>query len=194
MIWRLGAKIIWRLFPAHGWSWMLAIDWDFNWISTGSLCIRPGLPHRMVSGLKSKCSSREWGRGKLCHLIWLTVGRHTMPLLLNYIHWSSTKAHPVSRRGGMDFYSYCVHACSPWWKWCEESSFIHVWLFATLCTVARQALVFMGFSRQECWSGRTFPPSGDHPDPGIEPLSPAIAGDSLLLSHWGSPYWNVVRL
>ena len=46
VIWRLRAKIIWRLFPARGWSWMMAIDWDFNWVSTGSLCIWPGLPHR----------------------------------------------------------------------------------------------------------------------------------------------------
>ena len=37
----------------------------------------------------------------------------------------------------------------------------------------------MGFSRQECWSGLSCPPSGDLPDPGIEPtslMSPALAG------------------
>ena len=46
-------------------------------------------------------------------------------------------------------------------------------------TVARQVLVSVGFSRQEYWSGLTFPPPEDLPDPGIElasPMSPAWAG------------------
>ena len=34
----------------------------------------------------------------------------------------------------------------------------------------------MGFSRQEYWSGLPFPPSGDLPDPGIEPASPISPG------------------
>ena len=44
----------------------------------------------------------------------------------------------------------------------------------------------MGFSRQEYWSGMPFPPPGDLPDPGIEPVSPgapALQANSLLLSH-----------
>ena len=54
-----------------------------------------------------------------------------------------------------------------------------VQLFATLWTVAHQALLSMDFSRQEYWSELPFPPSGDFPDPGIEPASltsPALAG------------------
>ena len=47
-------------------------------------------------------------------------------------------------------------------------------LFATLWTVARQAPLFMGFSRQEYWSGLPFPSPGDLPNPGIEPRSPAL--------------------
>ena len=46
-------------------------------------------------------------------------------------------------------------------------------LFVTLWTVAYQASLSMGFSRQEYWSGLPFPSPGDLPDPGIEPLSPA---------------------
>ena len=38
----------------------------------------------------------------------------------------------------------------------------------------------MGFSRQEYWSGLSFPPPADLPDPGIEPGSPALQLDSLL--------------
>ena len=43
-------------------------------------------------------------------------------------------------------------------------------------TVAHQAPLSMGFLRQESWSGLPFPSPGDLPDPGIEPVSPALAG------------------
>jgi len=43
----------------------------------------------------------------------------------------------------------------------------------------------MGFPQQEYWSGLPFPLPEDLPDPGIEPVSPALQADSLLLSHWG---------
>ena len=38
--------------------------------------------------------------------------------------------------------------------------------------------LFMGFSRQEQWSGLSFPSPGDLPDPGMEPRSPALQEDS----------------
>ena len=47
----------------------------------------------------------------------------------------------------------------------------------TLWTLARQAPLSMEFSRQEDWSGLPFPSPGDLPDPGIEPMSPALAGE-----------------
>ena len=50
----------------------------------------------------------------------------------------------------------------------------------------------MGFSRQEYWSGLPFPSPGDLPDPGIKLTSPALQGDSLPLSHLGSPYSHLV--
>ena len=50
----------------------------------------------------------------------------------------------------------------------------HVRLFATLWTVAHQAALSMGFSRQELWSGLTFPSPGDLSNPGIEPASPVF--------------------
>ena len=62
-----------------------------------------------------------------------------------------------------------------------------VQLFATPWTVTHQASLSMGFSKQEYWSGLLFPPPGDLPDPGIEPVSPALQADSLPLSHLGSP-------
>ena len=48
--------------------------------------------------------------------------------------------------------------------------------FAALGTVAHQAPLSMGFSRQEYWSGLPFPPPGDLPDPWVKPVSPALAG------------------
>ena len=47
-------------------------------------------------------------------------------------------------------------------------------------TVACQAPLSMGFSRQEYWSGLPFPSPGDLPDPGVKPGSPALQADSLL--------------
>ena len=49
----------------------------------------------------------------------------------------------------------------------KVKSLSRIQLFATLWTVAYQALRSMGFSRQEHWSGLPFPPPGDLPDPGI---------------------------
>ena len=47
-------------------------------------------------------------------------------------------------------------------------------------TVAHQASLSMGISRQEYWSGLPCPPPGNLPNPGIEPRSPTLQADSLL--------------
>ena len=52
-------------------------------------------------------------------------------------------------------------------------------ILLTPWTVACQALLSREFSTPEYWSGLPFPSSGDHPDPGIEPRSPALQADSL---------------
>ena len=49
-------------------------------------------------------------------------------------------------------------------------------------TVARQAPLSVGLSRQEYWGGVSFPPTGDLPTPGVElsfPMSLALQADSL---------------
>ena len=51
--------------------------------------------------------------------------------------------------------------------------------FATPWTIALEAPLSVGFSRQEYWSGLPFPSPGDLPNPGIEPASPALQADSL---------------
>ena len=62
----------------------------------------------------------------------------------------------------------CLTLCDPW-------------------TVAHQASLSMGYSRKEHWSGLPFPSPGDHPNPGIEPRSPALQVDSLPSEPPGKP-------
>ena len=67
------------------------------------------------------------------------------------------------------------------------SHFSCVYSCVTLWTVACQAPLSIGFSRQEYWSGFPCPAPGDLPDPGIELLSPALQADSLPLVPPGKP-------
>ena len=55
-----------------------------------------------------------------------------------------------------------------------DKSLSYARVFETLWTVAYQALLSMGFSRQEYWSGLPFPSPRDLPDPRIEPGSPTL--------------------
>ena len=63
----------------------------------------------------------------------------------------------------------------------------HVRLFGTPWTVAHQAPLCMRFSRQEYWIGLLFPPPGDLADPGVEPASPALAGEFFITEPPGKP-------
>ena len=60
-------------------------------------------------------------------------------------------------------------------------------LFATTCTVAHQAPLSLGLSRQEYWSGLPFPSPGNLPSPGTEPRSPTLQADSSLSESSGKP-------
>ena len=59
--------------------------------------------------------------------------------------------------------------------------------FATIWTVAHQAPLSMGFSRQECWSGWPLPPPGELPIPGIEPKFSALVGRFFTTEPPGKP-------
>ena len=78
------------------------------------------------------------------------------------------------------------------------SPFSRVQLFATPWTVARQAPLSIGFSRQEYWSGLPCPPPGDLPNPGIEPkslMSPAFTGRFFTTSAiWEAHVFNSTDL
>ena len=57
----------------------------------------------------------------------------------------------------------------------------------TSWTIVHKALLSMGFSRQEHWSGLPFPSPGDLSDPGIEPGSSTLQADSLPSEPPGKP-------
>ena len=91
--------------------------------------------------------------------------------LVFWISLSNCDGNEIKQHNNRVCAQSCPTLCNPW-------------------TVARQAPLFMGFSRQEYWSGLPFPPLGNLPDPGIEPtslVSPALAGNSLPLCCLGSP-------
>ena len=62
-----------------------------------------------------------------------------------------------------------------------------VLLSVTPWTVACQAPLSKGFSRQEYWTGLSFPSPEDLSDPEIGPGPPALQAESYLLSYEGSP-------
>ena len=66
----------------------------------------------------------------------------------------------------------------------------YVQLSAAPWAVAHQAPLSMRFLRQEYWSGLPFPPPGDRPSPGIEPVSlasPALTGGFFTTESPGKP-------
>ena len=89
-----------------------------------------------------------------------------------------------------------------WWFLCVMhaclSCFSHVWLCVIPWTVACQAPLSMGFSRQEYWSGLPFPPPGDLPNPGIEStslVSPALASGFFISSAtWEVHFRSLITL
>ena len=62
-------------------------------------------------------------------------------------------------------------------------------VFATPWTVVYKAPLSMEFTRQEYWSGLSFPSPGDLPDPRIEPRSPALCADALPSEPPGKPIY-----
>ena len=68
---------------------------------------------------------------------------------------------------------------------CMLNYFSHVQLSVTLWTIAHQAPLSSGFSRQEYLSELPSPTPGDFPDPGIEPVSLSLL--RWVLYHWGIP-------
>ena len=64
--------------------------------------------------------------------------------------------------------------------------------FETPWTIAHQAPLFIGFSRQEYWSELTFPSPGDLPDPGTETTFPLSCIGRQILYHWAT--WKPIYM
>ena len=104
--------------------------------------------------------------------LWISVPSpcRSLPLFLSLLlHPPPPPFSLPSHSGSL---SFAVSPC--------VSHFSRVGLFATPWTVAHEAPLSMGFSRQEYGSGLPFPSPGDLPDTGIEAESPALQADSLL--------------
>ena len=89
----------------------------------------------------------------------------------------SSKQQESSRKTSISAFLTMPKPLTVWRS--EVRSLSHVQLFGTPWTVACQAPLSMGFSRQEYWSVLPFPSPGDLPDPGIEPRSLALEADAL---------------
>ena len=70
-----------------------------------------------------------------------------------------------------------------WLSVCVLSRFSHIPLFTTLWTVAPQAPLSLGFSRQEYWSGLPCPFLGKSSQTGIKPASLTCPADRQVLYH-----------
>ena len=145
--------------------------WSFSFFSFPAqwplpLSSRQCAPHLTTPLVLNQGSLFPWPTASL------SSTRLTYDLLLGsraILAWSYWSVHPTCR---------CL---KPYVRTCMLSPFSHVWLFATAWTIALQAPLSMGFSRQEYWSGLPCPPPEDLPDPGIEPTSlmpPALTGSA----------------
>ena len=83
---------------------------------------------------------------------------------------------------------------------CVRSGALSCLTLVTPWTVPHQTALSMGFPRQEYWSGLPFPIPGDFPNPGIELISPALAGrffttsntwEALVNVSWGGKEQNL---
>ena len=103
-------------------------------------------------------SGAEWFPSGTCEIVFQT----------HHLEWSCLVR-------GKFIFCHCVFSCSV----VSDS--------ATPWTIACQASLSMGFPRQEYWSGLPFPSPWDHPNPGIEPESPALQANSLPAELPGEP-------
>ena len=95
------------------------------------------------------------------------------------------------------FWGYTVNKLEKFFIWwilheCILSRFSRVGLSVTLRTVAHQAPLSMGFSRQEYWNGLSCPPLGIFPTQGSNPCLLCLLQCRRILyplSHLGSPWW-----
>ena len=119
-----------------------------------------------------------------------------MSCLWGAVGWSGRKCDPEGSpatschlpTGRILNFSFLIWAC-------VLNHLSHVQLFVTPWTVACQAPLSMGFSRQEYWSGWPCPLPGDFPSPGVESMSlmyPALVSRFFTTgAPWEAPFSSV---
>ena len=123
----------------------------------------------------------DWSRNWQLTPVFLPGKFHRQRKLAGYGPWGCRVWHDWA----------CTHPVT--WKWSRS---VVSDSFATPWTVAHQAPLSMGFSRQEYWRGLPFSSPGDLPDPGIKPRSPALQADTLPSEppewQWGKVNYKVL--
>ena len=137
----------------------------------------PGASQLALSGKESTCQCR---RHKRCgsdpwvgKIPWRRAWQPAPAFLPGESPWTDEPGKATVHR---------VTKSWTWLKWLsthEVKLFSRVQLFVIPWTIAYQAPLSLGFSRQEYWSGLPFPSPGDLPNRGIEPGSPVLQADAL---------------
>ena len=130
---------------------------------------------------------------QLCANLW-TVARQ-VPLSMGFYWWEYWSKFPFPSPGGLPDpeikpLSSVLQPVSLPLSHQGSPTLVRDQLFGTLWTIAWQAPLSMGFSRQEYWSGLPCSPSGDLPDPGIKPESPASKVKRGSKEQEGLPRWS----
>ena len=128
------------------------------------LCSDSLLPHRQQpASLLCPWDFPGKNAGVGCHFLlqWLFPTNQGLdPSLWHHLHLQADSLHQPPGKVKVKSLSCVRLSATPW-------------------TVARQALLSMGFSRPKYWNGQPFPSPGDLPNPGTEPRSPSLQADSL---------------
>ena len=130
-------------------------------------CISPTLtslpPESLSLSLSQQCGKKDWD-------LYSKLNRFSV--FISFPCSNTSKLHNNSYQASLGGRKYLQMRK-------KEKKESRVRLFATPCGITHQAPLSMGFSRQEYWSGSSFPSPGNLPNPGIEPRSPALQVDSL---------------
>ena len=151
-------------------TWILVFPFSstMTWVvSTVSITLHVTASRHTVRNFRLHCPKFTWSRSS-CRAIGPKI------ILLSW--------HKYCLR--VQFLSFYIYLCG-----CMLSHFTRVQLLATPQTVALQAPLFIGFSRQEYSSGLPFPSPGYLPNTGIEPMSQTLQVDSLLSELPGKPLY-----
>ena len=147
---------------SQSWTWLSDFTWNSGNGTQKGFCARE--PHRVLLDFSDP---QKLQADTAAHL------SQSLPQLQKFQNeaggWGQTPPSREWRRSQSSLIQF-RHCCC-WVAKAKVKLLSRFWLFATPWTLAYQAPPYMGFSRQDCWSGVPLPSPGDCPDPGINPRS-----------------------